>query len=84
MESPEQQLKSIRYTLPAKVWNIWKAQSKHTYLAFWFAGNGMATTKNKYCDFKKHKRMYRNVLFFNTSPRILHNYQDIDHSFLKL
>ena len=42
----------VIYTLPAKIWNIWKAQCQHLYQTFWFAGNGLAPASNKYCDFK--------------------------------
>ena len=31
-----------------KLYNIWKALWKHSYLAFGFAGNGLAPTTNKY------------------------------------
>ena len=36
--------------LLAKTWNIWRAQWKHSYLTFWFTGNGLASNKNKTCD----------------------------------
>ena len=29
-----------------EIWNIWKAQWKHSYLTFWFAGNAWAPTRN--------------------------------------
>ena len=34
-----------------KGWNIWKVQWNHSYLIFWFAGNGMAPMTNMYCNF---------------------------------
>ena len=35
-----------------KLWNIWKAQWKHSYLTFWFDGHGLAPNTNKnYCYF---------------------------------
>ena len=43
----------LNYTPPAKIWNIWKAQSKHLYLSIWLIGNGWAPTTNKYCDLVK-------------------------------
>ena len=30
-----------------KIFIIWKTQWKHSYLAFWFAGNGLTPTTNK-------------------------------------
>ena len=33
-----------------KIWNIWKSKWKHSYSTFWFAGNGLALTTNKFCD----------------------------------
>ena len=33
-----------------KIWNILKAQGKHSYSTFRCAGNGLAPTTNKYCD----------------------------------
>ena len=38
-------------TLPAKSMEYFEAQWKHSYLTFWFAGNGLAPTKTKYCHF---------------------------------
>ena len=32
-------------------WNIGKTPWKHPNLTFWFAGNGLTLTTNKYCDF---------------------------------
>ena len=40
----------IIYTTEKKLWDNWKAQWKHSYLTFWFAGNGLAPTTNRYCD----------------------------------
>ena len=71
---------------------------------FWFAGNGLPPTTNKYCDFKSklrcsamdekwnfqcpklniYKMIFRNVSFFNTSPKISHNFQDIHHYIINL
>ena len=34
-----------------KIWNIWIVQWKHSYLTFLFAGNDLALTINRYCDF---------------------------------
>ena len=34
-----------------KIWNIWRAQWKHSLRTFWFAGNGLAPTTSKYCYF---------------------------------
>ena len=34
-----------------KLWNIWKAQWRHSYLTFWFAWNDLALIPNKYCAF---------------------------------
>ena len=38
-------------SLPAKIWNILKAQWKRSCFTFRCAGNGLAPTTNKYCDF---------------------------------
>ena len=38
-------------SLPAKIWNILKAQWKRSCFTFRFSGNGLAPTTNKYCDF---------------------------------
>ena len=32
-------------------WDIWKVQWKPSYVTIWFAGNGLAPTTNKHCDF---------------------------------
>ena len=37
---------SNTHTIPAKIWNIWKAQWKHSYLTFLFARIGLAPTTN--------------------------------------
>ena len=42
------------YTTVIKIWNIWKTQWKHAYFTFWFAGNGMAPTINKYYKFNSN------------------------------
>ena len=39
------------YTLPAKSMEYFEAQWKHSYLTFWFAGNGLVPTTTKYCHF---------------------------------
>ena len=36
-----------------KIWNIWIVQWKHSYLTFLFAGNDLALTINRYCDFNE-------------------------------
>ena len=41
----------ITHTLPEKLWNIWRAQWKHSHLTLWFARNGLAPTTNKFCYF---------------------------------
>ena len=41
----------VRHTLPAKSFEYFEAQWKHSYLTFWFAGNGLAPTTTKYCHF---------------------------------
>ena len=43
--------KTNAVTLPAKSMEYFEAQWKHSYLAFWFAGNGLAPTTTKYCHF---------------------------------
>ena len=43
---------SCTCTTGKNIWNIWKAKCKHSKLAFWFAGNSLASSTNKYCDFK--------------------------------
>ena len=42
---------SSLYTTGNKIRNICKAEWKHLYLSFWFAGNCLLQTTNKYCDF---------------------------------
>ena len=37
--------------LPAKSMEYFEAQRSHSYLTFWFAGNGLAPTTTKYCHF---------------------------------
>ena len=34
-----------------RLWNIWKARWYHSYVIFWFPGNGLTSTTNKYCYF---------------------------------
>ena len=41
----------LGYTLPAKIWNIWKVRRKHSHSTFWWTKNSKAPTTNKYCDF---------------------------------
>ena len=87
------------YTLPAKIWNIYKAQWKHSYLTIWIPENGLAPIQNKHYDYnatlacsvmdeefnllcpelKLHNRIYRNVSFVNTSPKISHSVQAVHH-----
>ena len=38
-------------TLPAKSMEYFEAQWKHSYLTFWFAGNGLAPTTTKHGHF---------------------------------
>ena len=46
-----------------KIWNIWKAPSKYPYLTFWFAGNGLAPTTNKYSSIVILLRLTRVILW---------------------
>ena len=39
------------YILLAKSMEYFEAQWKHSYLTFWFAGNGLAPTTTRYCHF---------------------------------
>ena len=34
-----------------QVYTTGKCYGMHSYLTFWFTGNGLAPTTNKYCDF---------------------------------
>ena len=45
----KQAFRDIHYR--EQLWKLWKAQWKHSYLTFWFAGNGLPPTANNYCDF---------------------------------
>ena len=44
-------MKYTIYTTGKKLWNIWKAQWKHSHLIFWFVGNGLTPTTNKYSKY---------------------------------
>ena len=44
-------LKCTWYTTGKKYGIFGKHSTKKTYLTFWFAGNDLALTTNKYCDF---------------------------------
>ena len=41
----------LSYSVLYNIWNIWKAQWKHSYLTLKFTGNGLALSTNKYCGF---------------------------------
>ena len=47
--TPHSSPETLWFTLPAKSLEYFEAQWKHSYLTFWFAGNGLAKTTTKYC-----------------------------------
>ena len=66
-----------------KIWNIWKPPWKHTYLTFWYGGNGLAFNVNLTLTCSVMDECPGTYLF-NISPKRSNNFQSIHHCIANL